>query len=327
MSTNVATSLIHFFFVCVFVSRSSNSSGSSSWQRDRLFTRSSWNKQRWRFASKGSSRASQDTQRSIQVTIQTPSRAHYQITLSAFRAQIKTVKCIQCHLGFDQTACNSDLCLKSDLYNILHYFLQVIGSNLLPSHGVEFMSVQWLLVCVDRRFVMQVAAWILLSHCGALPSVWIFVFCQIYFFWPEHLNWNASRNPTWIAFQTTSSRSGHNLDVPENGLAGRWSSLVIICFYSFRSGHAKPDDAWRRKFPSDGPSTPWSPQWHVWVFLAFSKCCFCPILSLMTPTTPVSDPSSQPDGTAPAQLGPPASGHSWSDQEDKKKTSPPSAIT
>lgn len=203
MSTNVATSLIHFFFVCICVSCSSNSSGSSSWQRDRLFTRSSWNRQRWRFASKGSSRASQDTQ----VTIQTPSEAHYQITLNHFRAQINTVKCIQCHLGFDQTACHSDLFLKSDLYNIVRYFLQVIGSNLLPSHGVEFMSVQW-----------RIAAWILLSHCDALPSVWIFLFLPDLFFWQEHLNWNASRNPTWIAFQTTSNRSGHNLDVPENGL-------------------------------------------------------------------------------------------------------------
>lgn len=33
----------------------------------------------------------------------------------------------------------------------------------------------------------------------------------------------------------------------------------------FRPVHAQPDDARWRKCPADGPSTPWSSQWDVWV--------------------------------------------------------------
>lgn len=44
-----------------------SSSGSSSWLRDRRSTRSSWNKRKWRFGSKGSSKGSRDTRHRFQV--------------------------------------------------------------------------------------------------------------------------------------------------------------------------------------------------------------------------------------------------------------------
>lgn len=53
--------------VCGCASCSWSSRGSNSWQKDTHSTRSSWNRQRWRSASKGSSRASQDIQRHTQV--------------------------------------------------------------------------------------------------------------------------------------------------------------------------------------------------------------------------------------------------------------------
>lgn len=108
------------------------------------------------------------------------------------------------------------------------------------------------------------------------------------------------------------------------------TSVILLLHFSpassLRPGHPQPDDACSSKCPDNGPSTPWGSQWHVWVFITVptgSRFCLRAILSQvlvtlwwhLTFSVIVSDPSSQPDGIAPAQSVPPAPSHSWTNQK------------
>ena len=112
--------------------------------------------------------------------------------------------------------------------------------------------------------------------------------------------------------------------------------IFILAFKSFPSevwappppsGQAMPN----RMMPAGGNAQPMAPR-HPGapngmcefsqnaVFVLY-RVWFCGVFTWSVSGT-FSDPSSQPDGVAPAQPGPLASGHSWSDQETRHVPTP-----